>query len=123
MKDMDPARQILGMHNVRNRIKKLLWWSKEKYVSKVLQKLRMESASPIGSTLLTNWKLCKDQSLKSKSENAKMSNVHYASAIGSLMYAMVCTRPDIGYVVQVVNRYMSIPGREHWATLSLIQLG
>ena len=33
----------------------------------------------------------------------------YASVVGSLMYAMVCTRPDIGYAVGVVSRYMSNP--------------
>jgi len=36
-----------------------------------------------------------------------MSKVPYASIVDSLMYAMVCTRPDIAQVVKVVNRYMS----------------
>ena len=49
-----------------------------------------------------------------------MSKVPYASAVGSLMYAMVCTRPDIGYVVRVVSRYMSNPRKEHWATVKWI---
>ncbi|XP_070039108.1 secreted RxLR effector protein 161-like [Nicotiana tomentosiformis] len=43
-----------------------------------------------------------------------MSKVSYASAVGSLMYVMVCTRPDIAYAVGVVSRYMSYPGKEHW---------
>lgn len=43
-----------------------------------------------------------------------MANIPYASAIGSLMYAMVCTRPDIAHAVGVVSRFMSDPGREHW---------
>ena len=43
-----------------------------------------------------------------------MSKVPYASAVGSLMYAMVCTRPDIAHAVGVVSRYMSNPGKEHW---------
>ena len=42
-----------------------------------------------------------------------MSHVPYASALGSLMYAMVCTRLDISHVVGVVGRYMENPGREH----------
>ena len=42
-----------------------------------------------------------------------MMKVPYASAIGSLMYAMVCTRPDIGYVVGVVSRFMSNLDKEH----------
>ncbi|XP_070029435.1 secreted RxLR effector protein 161-like [Nicotiana sylvestris] len=43
-----------------------------------------------------------------------MSKVLYASAVGSLIYAMVCTRPDIAHAVGVVSRYMSDPGKEHW---------
>jgi hypothetical protein len=43
-----------------------------------------------------------------------MSHVPYASAVGSLMYAMVCTRPDISHAVGYLSRYMSKPGKEHW---------
>ena len=42
-----------------------------------------------------------------------MAKVPYLSAIGSLMYAMICTRPDIAYAVGVVNRYMSNLGKKH----------
>ena len=49
-----------------------------------------------------------------------MSKVPYASTVGSLMYTMVCTRPDIGYVVAVVSQFMSNPGREHWALVKWI---
>ena len=43
-----------------------------------------------------------------------MSKVPYACAVGSLMYAMVCTRPDIAYAAGVVSRYMADQGRKHW---------
>ena len=46
-----------------------------------------------------------------------MSHVPYASAIGSLMYAMVCTRPNIAHAVGFLSRYMSKPGKEHWTTI------
>ena len=36
-----------------------------------------------------------------------MSKVPYASAVGSLMYAMVCTRPNIAHIVGVISRYLS----------------
>jgi len=42
-----------------------------------------------------------------------MSHVPYSSAVGSLMYAMVCTRPDLSHAVSVVSRYMHNPGRDH----------
>jgi hypothetical protein len=43
-----------------------------------------------------------------------MSHVPYASAIGSLVYEMVCTRPYIALVVGFLSRYMSKPRKEHW---------
>ncbi|XP_073049650.1 secreted RxLR effector protein 161-like [Primulina eburnea] len=43
-----------------------------------------------------------------------MQKIPYASAVGSLMYAQVCTRPDIAYIVGVLGRYLSNPGMDHW---------
>ena len=42
-----------------------------------------------------------------------MSRVPYASAVGSIMYAMVYTRLDISHAVSVVSRYMDRPGKVH----------
>ena len=64
MKDVVQAKQILGMHIVRDRTKKLLWLSQEKYVKKVLQRFSMSDAKPVGSTLPTNCKLSGKQSPK-----------------------------------------------------------
>lgn len=49
-----------------------------------------------------------------------MSRVPYASAIGSLMYATVCTRPDISQAARVVSRYMTNPGKVHWQAVKWI---
>ena len=49
-----------------------------------------------------------------------MSHVPYASVVGSLLYAMVCTRPDIAHAVGVLSRYMSKPGKEHWTVIKRV---
>ena len=49
-----------------------------------------------------------------------MRRFPYASAVGSLMYAMLCTRPDICYVVGVVSRFQSNPGLNHWIAVKHI---
>ena len=51
MKDMGPARSILGMHIVWDRTKKLLWLSLNRYVTKLLQRFSMVDAKLIRSTL------------------------------------------------------------------------
>jgi len=47
-------------------------------------------------------------------EREYMTRISYASAIGSLMYAMVCTRPDLSQAVSMVSRDMHDPDRSHW---------
>ena len=71
-------------------------------MTKVLQRFNMLEAKPIGSTLPENCRLSGKQSPKTKAEKADMMKVPYASVVGSIMYAMVCTQPDIGYAVGVV---------------------
>jgi len=61
-----------------------------------------------------------DQCLKIDKEKERMSNVPYASAIASLMYAMLCTRPDIWFAVGLVSRYQSNPGFTHWEAVKQI---
>ena len=53
---------------------------------------------------------------KAQEEDKDMSRVPYASAMGSLMYAMVYNRPDIAHAVGVLSRFMSNLGKEHWKT-------
>ena len=49
-----------------------------------------------------------------------MSRVLYASVVGSLMYAMVCSRPNLSHAVSVISRYMSNLGKEHWNAMKWI---
>ena len=49
-----------------------------------------------------------------------MRQVPYASAVGSLKYAMLCTRPDICYLVGMVSRYQSNLGLKHWQAVKHI---
>ena len=53
-------------------------------------------------------------------EKEYMKTIPYASAIGSLMYVMLCTIPDICYSVEIVSRYQSNPSREHWTAMKHI---
>jgi hypothetical protein len=120
MKDLGPANQILGMRITRDREKGTLNLSQEKYIGKVLERFRVQDAKPRSTPLGSHFKLSKEQSPKTDEEREKMAKVPYASAVGSLMYAMVCTRPDIAYAVGVVSRYMADPGPEHWEAVKWI---
>ena len=56
----------------------------------------------------------------SEQDKEEMKKVPYDSAVGSLMYAMVCTRPDIAHAVGVVSRFLANPGKEHWMAVKWI---
>jgi len=73
----------------------------------------MENAKVVSIPLATHFKLSVKQNPSNEAEKAYMGRVPYASAMGSLMYAMVCTRPDIAHVVGTVSRFLSNPGKEH----------
>lgn len=80
----------------------------------------MQDCKPISTLFPTNVKLSSKMSPSSEEERMEMSRVLYASSVGSLMFTMICTRPDIAHVVGVVSRYMAEPGREHWEAVKMI---
>eukprot|EP00253_Pinus_taeda_P007747 PITA_07747 len=57
---------------------------------------------------------------KTQEEEEDMSHVPYASVVDSLMYVMVCTRPDIARVLGVLSRFMSKLGKEHWTVVKRV---
>ena len=76
----------------------------------------MQSSKPLDTPSEKGADLSRDDCPKNDLEKARMANVPYARAVGSLMYAMLCTRPDICQAVGVVSRYQSNP-----AEISLYQ--
>ncbi|KAA0067896.1 gag/pol protein [Cucumis melo var. makuwa] len=57
---------------------------------------------------------------KTPQEVEEMRHIPYASVVGSLMYAMLCTIPDICYVVGIVSGYQSNSGLAHWTAVKTI---
>ncbi|KAL9235932.1 hypothetical protein vseg_010653 [Gypsophila vaccaria] len=49
-----------------------------------------------------------------------MSRIPYASAIGSILYAMMCTLPDVAYALSMVSRYQGSSGESHWIAVKNI---
>jgi hypothetical protein len=94
--------------------------SQAEYIRKVLQRFNMRDAKPVTTPLASHFRLSKEQCPETDEEKDFMARVPYASTIGSLVYAMVCTRPDISHAVGVVNRYMSNLGKQHWEVVKWI---
>ncbi|KAL2253135.1 UNVERIFIED_CONTAM: Retrovirus-related Pol polyprotein from transposon TNT 1-94 [Sesamum indicum] len=120
MKDLGNAKKILGMNIERNRTESTIFLNQTSYIQSILEKFSMENSKPSSVPLTAHFQLSKDLCPKTESEKDKMKNVPYSNAIGSVMYLMVSTRPDIAYAVSCLSRYMSNPGTSHWEAVKYL---
>ena len=65
-------------------------------------------------------KLSKSQCPTMKDKRENMDKIPYASAIGSIMYVMLCTRPDVSYALSMTSRFQLDPGECHWIAVKNI---
>jgi hypothetical protein len=72
-------------------------------VKKVLERFGMENAKPVSTPLANHFRLFASQCLKTVEKTEDVLKLPYVNAIGYLMYALVCTRPDLAYVVSMVK--------------------
>lgn len=114
MKDMGEASYVIGIKIHRDRHRGFLGLSQETYINKILERFRMKDCSPCIAPVVKGDKFSLDQCPKNDFEREQMKNNPYASIVGSLMYAQVCTRPDIAFIVGMLGRYQSNPGIDHW---------
>ena len=120
MKDLSLARQILGMQILRDGKSKELWLLQEKYIKRVLERFNMKHVKLVSTPLGAHFKLRNKSCSSSKKEKKGIASTIYSSAVGSLMYAMVCTQPDIAHAVGVVSRFMVNPDKDHWEAMKWI---
>src|SRR4051812_48819202 len=120
MKDLSEAAYILGIKIYRDRSRRLISLSQSTYLDKFLKRFGMEDSKKRFLPMFPNTTLSKTQSPATAEDRERMSKTPYASAIGSLMYAMLCTRPDIAYAVSLTSRYQSDPGVDHWTVVKNI---
>ena len=122
MKDLGEAKKILGMEITRDRGSGRLWLSQENYVLKVLERFNMAEVKPVTTPLACHFKLSTKQCPQSLKKKEEMSRVPYASAVGLLMYAMVCTRLDLTYAISIVSQFLLNPGKQHWKAVKWVLL-
>ena len=120
MIDLGVAKKILGMRITRDRKNRKLTLSQGEYIEKVLRRFRIQNAKPASTPLASHFKLSKYMCPETQEGIDYMSRISYSLPVGSLMYAMVCTRPYIAHAVGVVSRYMNNLGKEHWKAVQWI---
>lgn len=110
------------MEIIRKRKDDLILISQLSYCNKVLKRFKLDNAKSVTTPLAHHFKLSASNSPKDQETEHKafMSTVPYSQAVGSLMYLMVSTRPDLSYATSLVSRYMSNPGKRHWEAIKWV---
>jgi len=117
MKDLGQAKKILDMQILRDRNKDMLFLYRHDYIVKLLKRFNMFEWKPVTLPLSNHFKLSSDFCPKTDEDYDRMSKVPYANVIGSIMYLMVCTRPDLAHSISILSRFMGNPSEEHWNAL------
>ena len=110
MTDLGPCSYYLGMSVRRDLVNWALFLGQRAYLDKVIRDFGMAECKPVSLPMDPNIKL---QAMPADYEPPPADLHWYASCVGSLMYAMLGTRPDIAFAVSTLSRYMAKPGPEH----------
>ncbi|KAL0437844.1 UNVERIFIED_CONTAM: Retrovirus-related Pol polyprotein from transposon TNT 1-94 [Sesamum radiatum] len=120
VKDMGKASYILGIKFYRDRSRRMLELIQSSYIEKALKRFKMENSKRGFLPMRRGIKLSKKQSPKTDEELKRMSDISYASAVGSIQYVVQCTRPDVAYALSVTSRYQACAGEAHWSAVKTI---
>ena len=111
MKDLGELQYFLGIQVQRDRSKRQLHINQSGYINSILERFGMEDSKPAPTPIATGTTL-----YKAMDGDALVDLKPYQSLVGSQMYAMLCTRPDIAYAISQVSQHSSAPTATHHTT-------
>ena len=113
MTELGEASYVLGIQIIKNRTNKLLTLSQVSYIDMVLTRFLMQNSKKGLMPTRYGINLSKQWYPQTPQREEDMRCILYASVVGSLIYAMLCTGPGICYIMGFVSRFQSNPGPEH----------
>lgn len=117
MKNVGIAKKIFGMEILKDMKAGKLYLNQKWQIEKELQKFNMLNTEAVSIPLSVHFKLSSGLCPQLDDDIDYMSRVLYSSTVGSLMYAMVCTRPDLAQAVSAVGGYIANLENEHWKAM------
>ena len=120
MKDMSEGSYVLRVKILRDRSRRLLGLSQETYIKKVLERFQMQTCKPVNTPLRKGSTLSLSMYPQTLQEKEKMARIVYSTVVGSLMYAMMCTQPDICHAIGLVSRFQANPIFTYWKAVKQI---
>nr|GEX56926.1 retrotransposon protein, putative, Ty1-copia subclass [Tanacetum cinerariifolium] len=120
MKDLREAAFILRIKIYRDRSRRLIGLSQNAYLDKILKRYRMDNSKRDSIPMQVDLYLSKSQCATTYAEMKRMQNVPYASAIGSIMYAVRCIRHDVAFAQNITSQFQQNSGEAHWIAVKNI---
>jgi hypothetical protein len=120
IKDLGEVHFFLGVHIERDRAARTITLHQKNYIEEVLERFGMSDCKQIATPFDAKTQLVNLKEKENDQHLDEMRGVPYKEAVGSLMYAMVATRPDLAFVVSLVSQFMSRPRPLHWARVKRI---
>nr|GEW86644.1 retrotransposon protein, putative, Ty1-copia subclass [Tanacetum cinerariifolium] len=105
MKDLGEAAYILGIKIYRDRSKRIIGLCQSAYIEKILKRFYMENSKRGPIPMQKKLKFSKSQGASTPAEIQRMQNITYASTVGSVMYVVRCTRPDVAFTQNITSRF------------------
>nr|GEW68686.1 retrotransposon protein, putative, Ty1-copia subclass [Tanacetum cinerariifolium] len=120
MKYLGEAAYILRIKIYRDRSMRLIGLSQSAYIDKILKKYNMHNSKKGYLPMEVKHDFSNELCASTPEEVAFMKKVPYASAVGSIMYAVRCTRPDVAFAQNLVSRYQQNLRKLHWVDVKHI---
>ena len=115
IKDLGKLHHFLGMKIIQDEATGKVWVGQQAYTESLLRKFGMEDAKPVATPVDTSTKL-----VKGKESDECADQQQYQSAVGSLLYLAMATRPDITFAVSKVAKFCTMPTKQHWTAVKRI---
>jgi hypothetical protein len=114
MTDQGEISYLLGISFNRDRSLGKMWLNQKHYLLKVLSKFSMNDCNGVSTPMELNKDIFTSVKNSNELEEIDMKRFPYRQLIGSLMYAMLGTRPDLSFVISVLSRFLHVPTKKHW---------
>ncbi|GKE80477.1 retrotransposon protein, putative, ty1-copia subclass, partial [Tanacetum coccineum] len=109
MKDLGEAAYILGIKIYKDRSRRLIGLCQSAYIKEIFKRFYMENSKRGSISMHEKLKLSKSQGASTPVEVKHMQNIPYASAVGSIMYAVRCSRLDVAFAENITSRFQHNP--------------
>ena len=115
--DHGPIKWFLGFEIKRDRKSRTIAINQRAYIEKIVEKFSLTNAKQVTTPMDPNVQFSVDQCPSSTNQLAKMKGIPYSEAIGSVLWAVVVSRPDAVYAIVVLAQFIQNPGLVHWEAL------